>query len=405
MSSATVNSDTNRKKDNPLNVLNWSMLLISLPLGIINFVLPIYGKQIGASAVEIGLLFSSFAFMSVILRPLIGAGLDRFGRRWFFIAGLASYALTMTIFASADQVYKLVGARIAQGTAAALLGLAVNAIVADLAGADRRGQSFGGVTQAANQGGILGTFIGFSILMSQGIAEGWRLLFYGYALVGLAAVLMAWRRLPETRPPQVETRQSLWPVLHMVLRSRSLSLLMLVGLVTGASWAMTSPILMFFLQDKFQAELAILGLAFLPSGIVWAVLPSRLGQLSDRFGRKPLIVLALVIAAINNALIPAANSLVFLAILWAVEAACFAASDPAGAALITDLTAENQRGRAFGLFALAGGLGAVIGPLAGGWLYQTLGPAIPFLTNSLVLAVCAGVIGVGLKGAEAQAKG
>ncbi len=397
MSATMVDPNTNHKSKNTLNILNWSMLLISLPLGIINFVLPIYGKQIGASAVEIGLLFSSFSFMSVILRPLIGAGLDRFGRRWFFIAGLAGYALTMAVFASADQVSKLVGARIAQGTAAALLGLAVNAIVADLAEADRRGQSFGGVTQAANQGGILGTFIGFSILMSVGIAEGWRLLFFGYALVSLAAVLMAWRGLPETRPDQVETRQSLWPVLRMVFRSRSLSILMLVGLVTGASWAMTSPILMFFLQDKFQAEITTLGLAFLPSGIVWAVLPSRLGRLSDRFGRKPLIILALVIAAINNALIPAANSLVLLAILWAVEAACFAASDPAGAALITDLTGENQRGRAFGLFALAGGLGAVIGPLAGGWLYQAIGPAAPFIANSLVIAACAAVMGFGLK--------
>ena len=44
---------------------------------------------------------------------------------------------------------------------------------------------------------------------------------------------------------------------------------------------------MIFFQEKFQADISVLALAFLPSALVWAALPTRLGKLSDRFGRKP----------------------------------------------------------------------------------------------------------------------
>ena len=78
-----------------LRTIRQSIFWISLPFGILGFVLPIYGKEIGAGALQIGLFFSVFFFMTVILRPLVGGWLDRFGRRAFFIAGLAGYTLSM----------------------------------------------------------------------------------------------------------------------------------------------------------------------------------------------------------------------------------------------------------------------------------------------------------------------
>jgi MFS family permease len=52
-----------------------------MPFFILGLLLPAYGKQIGASVVEIGLFFSAFSLMTVILHPLVGWGLDHFGRR------------------------------------------------------------------------------------------------------------------------------------------------------------------------------------------------------------------------------------------------------------------------------------------------------------------------------------
>ncbi len=394
----TISSENSIKSTIHLATLNWTLLLVSLPFGILNFVLPIYGKQIGASAVEIGLLFSVFSLMTVLLRPLIGAGLDRYGRRWFFITGLAAYGLAMAGFAFSGTIPGLIIARVLQGTASAVLWLAVNAIVADLAGADRRGSAFGNISQSSNQGAIIGTFIGFAVLFSMGIQSGWQPLFILYAAAGGLAALIAWRRMPETRttvPPKEKT--SLSGALQTIRRSRSLLALMLVGILTSASGSMLSPIFMIFLQGKFHADVSTLAWAFLPSALVWAVLPTRLGKLSDRFGRKPLMVLAMFVAAVDSFIVPRFASLEALAVLWAIEALCFAASDPAGPALVTDLTEEEQRGRVFGIYAFSGGLGAVIGPLAGGWLYDVVGQTAPFLINAAVLAVCAAVLWIVLE--------
>jgi MFS family permease len=77
----------------------------------------------------------------------------------------------------------------------------------------------------------------------------------------------------------------------------------------------------------------------------------------------------------------------FLAVLWAVQALGFAAGDPAEQALVADLTGGDQRGRAYGLYALAAGLGATVGPMAEGWLYENVGSQAPFYANGIILSL------------------
>ena len=79
--------------------------------------------------------------------------------------------------------------------------------------------------------------------------------------------------------------------------------------------------MMIFLQEKFTQDVSTLALAFLPAGLVWALLPSRLGRLADRFGRKPLMVLGMAVAAMTSFLIPGLGSLVMLAVIMGVAGA------------------------------------------------------------------------------------
>lgn len=372
------------------STLRRAVFMVSFPFGILSFVLPIYGKEIGADAVEIGLFFSAFSLMTVVLRPLVGAGLDHYGRRPFLLAGLAGYAVTMFTFAFSTHIGLIVAARTLQGIASSSLWLAAQAITADLVADDQRGRSFGSVDQVSGQGAILGTFIGFGVLMSLNFTAGWRLLFIGYGALSFLAALLVLRRLPETNPiagePEPRTRRPItW--------SRPLVLLLLMTAVTGASAAMIYPVLMVFLQEKLAVGPLQLANAYLPAALVGAVLPKRLGGLADRFGRKPLMLVGMAVAAGSSFLIPGLASLLGLAALWALQALCYAAGDPAEQALVADLTGGDQRGRAYGFYALASGLGATVGPLVGGWLYETSGPAAPFLGNGVLLAFCTLLLG------------
>ena len=385
-----------------LRNLRRTIFLISLPFGILYFALPIYGQEIGADAIQIGLFFSAFSLMTVLIRPLVGNALDRYGRRPFALVGVMGYALTMFAFAFSTEVWIITLARALQGIASAFLWLAARSMTADLAPEDDRGRSFGSVDQAGFQGSIVGTFIGFPILLgaiplnlggTQVKDQGnWLLLFLIYGGIGLAALLYAAFRLPETnpvRPPTHQPRPIQW--------SRPWLLLLLVTLITGASWAMVSPIMMVYLQEKLNADVSALALAYLPAALIWAALPSRLGSLADRLGRKPLMVLGLVAAAVSSIFLPHVVNLIGLAALWGFQALCYAAGDPAEQALVADLTGGDQRGRGFGLYTMAAGLGATIGPLAGGWLYERVSFQSPFYLNGIVLVLCAGILALWLQ--------
>jgi DHA1 family multidrug resistance protein-like MFS transporter len=377
--SITRPAQTNHRET--LATLTRAIFLVSLPFGILHFVLPIFGQQVGADAVQIGLFFSAFSLMTVLLRPVVGAGLDRYGRRPFFVAGLLGYALTMFTFAFSANVTLILLARTLQGTASALLWLAANAITADVAGENARGRAFGGIGQSNMAGSVVGTFIGFGVFLSMPFMDGWKVLFSGYGAVSLLVAWWAWRLLPETH---VKTHHTSQPIVW----SRDWVLLLLVTVVTGASAAMLAPIMMIFLQNKFSAGVEELAWASLPAALVGALFQTRLGRLADRFGRKPLMVLSMAAAAMTSFLIPGLNSLLQLAALWALQSVSYSAGDPAEQALVADLTGGDQRGRAYGLYAFAAGLGATVGPVAGGWLYETIGPQAPFLANGVVLGAC-----------------
>ncbi|MBM4429931.1 MAG: MFS transporter [Chloroflexi bacterium] len=387
-----------------LAVLRRSLFFVSWPFFILYLLLPVYGRQIGASTVEIGLFFSAFSLMTVPMRPLIGWAVDRFGRRPFFVLGLAGYAATWVSFAFIEQVWGIVAARLLQGVSSSFVWLTAYAIVADLSAEGARGRAFGNLIQASSQGSIVGTFVGFTLLnarLSWGgqvhSAGSWQLLFLGYALASLVAFLHALWRLPETSPQHTQAAARRASANSPIVWSRPWMLLLLVTLVTGASWAMVSPILVVFLQDKLGVGIDVLSWAFLPYGLVWALLPGYLGRLADRFGRKPMMILGLVMAAVSSFVIPAVSSLVTFAALWALQALCYAAGDPAEQALVADLTGGDQRGRAYGLYVLAADLGATIGPVAGAWLYQSVSPPAPFVANAAVLALCAGLLAVWLR--------
>lgn len=64
---------------------------------------------------------------------------------------------------------------------------------------------------------------------------------------------------------------------------------------------------------------------------------------------------------------------------------------------MADIAGEDVRGTSYGLYTFAYFLGAVIGPLAGGWLYDQVSPATPFTLNTAVLAFGAVLVAVALR--------
>ncbi|HSX81783.1 MAG TPA: hypothetical protein VLQ80_24860, partial [Candidatus Saccharimonadia bacterium] len=76
--------------------------------------------------------------------------------------------------------------------------------------------------------------------------------------------------------------------------------------------ALLRPLFLVFLQDERTNDVRLLALAFLPAVLLESFLPSRLGHLSDRWGRRPLIIAGLTWMGLSCLCLPLGSSLVRL---------------------------------------------------------------------------------------------
>lgn len=375
---------TSKEKPRALKALWRSIFWVSFPFGILGFVLPIYGKEMGASALEIGAFFSAFSVIPVIVRPFLGRALDRWGRRPFLLLGLAGYVGAMIMFCFANTVLLLTMGRFIQGIGSAFLWISAYTMIADIAEASGRGHDFGTIDEAANRGGLIGTTAGFIIIFfltnaGYDLQKTWLLLFAAYTLPAIVSFWIGWRGVTETRPVTTSA-----PIRSLPF-SKQLLALMTIVFITGASGAMVWPLLMIFLQDILSADIGALALAYIPAALIGSFLPSRMGRIADRLGRKIPMMLGLMIGAIASSIIPHLHSVLALSALWTVETLGYVTSLPAERAFVADIAGEDVRGTSYGLYTFAFFLGGVVGPLAGGWLYDTIGHASPFYLNSVFL--------------------
>lgn len=374
--------NSSEHKNNSAKSLHRPLFLWSTPFIFLYFGLPIISKIFGASALEIGGLFSVFTATTLVLRPAVGWMLDRFDRKLFFVVALFIYAFAMGIFAFAESLSWLYLARLIQGVGSAFLWAAANTIVADLTAPEGRGQAMGQLNEITTRGGLVGAITASIALfiIPEGIA--WKYAFICFSLATFSGALLAWKTIPSIKPVQHTSQDK--PILSGQLRN-----LLIVVFVTGVPEAMLSPIYLTYLQDKFTTDIGALAWAFFPAGLVTAFLSARLGGLSDRFGRVPMMAVGLAGSGVISLLMPHLPSLTWLVLLFTLSAIMSGLSEPAETAMVADLTGSEKRGLAYGLYDFVENLGFTAGPLLGGLLYDTIGKGTPFYLNGVILIISA----------------
>lgn len=110
-----------------------------------------------------------------------------------------------------------------------------------------------------------------------------------------------------------------------------------------------------------------------------------IGNLSDRFGRRPVILCSLLAFGLDYLLMGVAPTIAWLFLGRAIAGIAGAVHVPANA-FVADITPPGERARAFGIVSAAFGIGFILGPAIGGLLGE-FGPRAPFFTAAALAGV------------------
>jgi MFS transporter, DHA1 family, tetracycline resistance protein len=145
--------------------------------------------------------------------------------------------------------------------------------------------------------------------------------------------------------------------------SRPLLVIFLTIFVNLVGFGIIIPLLPFY-ASTFGASPIVVGLLFASFSLAQLVASPLLGELSDRWGRRPVLILSLIGTAISFAMLAVAQSLAMLFAARIVDGLS-GGNITTARAYIADITEEENRARAFGVLGAAFGLGFIVGPALG----------------------------------------
>ena len=149
----------------------------------------------------------------------------------------------------------------------------------------------------------------------------------------------------------------------------ALSLIFLTVFIDLLGFGILIPILPAFATKVLGVDEAAIGIAIASYSFIQFIFNPVLGKLSDKYGRKPVIVFCLIVNALGYVIFAFTSSYLLL-LLSRVVAGIGGSSISVAQAYIADVTTKENRSKGMGLIGSAFGLGFVFGPLIGGYLAE-----------------------------------
>ena len=163
-------------------------------------------------------------------------------------------------------------------------------------------------------------------------------------------------------------------------RRAALGFVFVTVLLDMLAFGIIAPVLPRLILEFLHGDMARTSEAMGLFVTTWAVMQfffsPVLGMLSDRFGRRPVILLSNFGLGLDYAVMALAPTLSWL-FVGRVLSGITASSMPTANAYLSDVLPPEKRAKAFGIFGAAFGVGFVLGPAIGGWL-GAIGPRLPF---------------------------
>lgn len=384
----TGRADANRIP-RPIWILVGAAFVIALGFGIVSPVLPAYARSFDVGVAAASVVVSAFAFFRLVFAPAGGALVSRLGERPVYLAGLLVVAVSSLATAFAQSYGQLLLFRGLGGIGSTMFTISAMALLVRLAPPRLRGRVSSAYASAFLIGGMAGPLLG-GLLAGFGL----RAPFVVYAVVLVVAAVVVAVGLGGERLPAPPAGSAERPT--MTLAQAWASPVYRAALASGVANGWTNfgvrmavlPLLAIAVLDQPWAA----GVVLAVSAVGTAVTLQFSGRAADRVGRRPLVMVGLLVMGAGMGLmglatVPA-SSTVGLAVLLALAVVSGVGAgmvNPGQQAAVADVVGqERNAGKVLSVFQMAQDGGAIVGPILIGLVADTWGFTVAFAVTGVI---------------------
>jgi MFS family permease len=372
----------------------WTLGFVSMFMDVssemVHAFLPVFlVSTLGASTSLVGAIEGIAEGTALVTKVFSGAISDWFGKRKLLaVLGYSLGALTKPVFALAVTPLEVLAARFLDRVGKGIRGAPRDALVADVTPPEIRGAAYG-VRQALD---TVGAFAGplAGIVLVAGFHLGLRSVFALAIVPGAIAVLLL--ALGVEEPPAVAPAAARERFHPRDLRQLAAPFWMVVAVGGVFTLARFSEAFLVLRAREVGMSLAWVPLVMIAMNVVYALVSTPAGELSDRIDRRRVLAGGLVALVAADLVLAYAGSVAGAlagAGLWGLH---MGVTQGLFAALVADTAPAALRGTAFGLFNLVSGVSTLLASVIAGVLWQSHGSTTTFLAG----ATLSGVALVGL---------
>lgn len=349
-----------------LGLLLLNLFIAFLGIGLVIPVLPTLMNELQISGTVVGYLTAAFAIAQLIVSPLAGKAVDKYGRKIMIVIGLFIFGISEFLFGLGKTIEVLFISRVLGGISAAFIMPAVTAFIADITTMETRPKALGYMSAAISTGFIIGPGIGGFLA-----DFGTRVPFYFAGALGTTAAILSiiLLREPERNVENAENAPVQTSGFKRILEPMYLIAFILI-FVASFGLAAFESFFSLFVDHKFSFTPTDIAIVITGGAIVGAIAQVALfDRLAQKWGEIKLIRYSLILSGVLVFLMTVVSSYFAILLVTCIVFVGFDLFRPAVTSYLSKI-AGNEQGFVGGMNSMFTSLANIFGPILGGMLFD-----------------------------------
>lgn len=356
--------------------------------------LPLFLLSLGASRAMIGFIEGVAEFTASIFKVISGWVSDRLqARKSIVVFGYGLSTIIKPLIALANTWYQVLAVRFVDRLGKGVRNAPRDALVADSVSSEERGAAFGLQRGMDTFGAVIGTVLASLFLFFLGkytnlsITEQYRTIFWFSIIPGILAILTVAFMVVDIKSKETVTQIKSAPW-------NDIGPGFIAFLVVSAVFEFSNFSYAIFIirADNLGVAVALIPMLYLLYNIIYGLLSQPLGQAADKIGKKTILFLGYLLAAIMCFGFAVANNFIYAWLLFAIYGVVSAITNTTPRAILADLVSSKHRATAYGIYYMLIGLIALPTSMIAGYLWDRFGAFIAFSYGAVLAGIASALV-------------